>query len=81
MTLKHADSVIPTSQIAIFHVMTNWKSFGAPLKGITFKQFHENQSNGSGVSMGDNIQTIYRQYTDTQTAPYLLTYSMVQSSS
>jgi hypothetical protein len=61
----------PPHKFAVFHVMTNWKSFDAPLKCIIFKQSFVkiSQLNGSGFSMGDNIQTKYRQYTDTQTAP------------
>jgi hypothetical protein len=49
----------PPHKFAVFHVMTNRKSFDAPLKGITFKQSFVkiSQSNGSGFSVGDIIQT------------------------
>jgi len=61
-TLKHAVSVVQPHKSAVCHMMTNWKSSGAPLKDITFKQ--------SFVKISQMVQEFqWGQYTNTQTAP------------
>lgn len=68
-TIKHAVSVIQPHKSAVCHVMTNWKSFDAPLKGITFKQSFVKSSQ---MVQEFQWETMYRHTNSTQKANIFL---------